>query len=192
MTEKDFVSGVYRTLGTHSNEDREQHDFYATEPKAVELLLEVEEFNKNILEPCCGKGHISDVLKEHGYEVSSYDLVDRGYGEVKDFFNFGKIKNTDIITNPPYRKAQEFVEKSLEIVDEGAKVAMFLKTLFLESKSRKKLFTENPPKTIYVSSSRLICAKNGDFEKYKGSAVSYSWFVWEKGFKGNTTIKWIN
>ena len=57
---------------------------------------------------------------------------------------------------------------------------------------RKKLFLEQPPKIVYVSSGRLKCAKNGDFEKYGSSAQAYAWYVWEKGFKGNTTIKWIN
>jgi hypothetical protein len=25
-----------------------------------------------------------------------------------------------------------------------------------------------------------------------GSAVSYAWFVFQKGYKGDTTIRWIN
>ena len=47
---------------------------------------------------------------------------------------------------------------------EGTKVAMFLKLTFLESKARRELFERYPPKVVYVSSSRLQCAKNGDFE----------------------------
>lgn len=74
----------------------------------------------------------------------------------------------------------------------GRKVAMFLKLQFLEGKSRKEFFLKNPPKTVYVSSSRLICAMNGEFSKYPSSAVAYAWFVWEKGFKGDPVIKWIN
>jgi hypothetical protein len=34
---------------------------------------------------------------------------------------------------------------------------------------------------------------NGDFERYaKATAICYAWFVWEKGFKGDTIIRWIN
>lgn len=72
---------------------------------------------------------------------------------------------------------------------------MFLKVQFLEGKERKRLFADFPPKVIYVSSSRIMCAKNGEFEKMReggGSAVAYAWYVWEKGYKGNTIIKWIN
>jgi len=94
--------------------------------------------------------------------------------------------------NPPYKLTQEFVEHSIDIVNDGSKVCMFLKVLFLESQTRKKMFAKYPPKTIYVSSSRLNCAKNGNFDEYMSSAVAYTWYVWEKGFTGDTIIKWIN
>ena len=72
---------------------------------------------------------------------------------------------------------------------------MFLKLTFMEGKGRKRLFTNYPPKTIYVSSSRLMCAKNAEFEKMVaggGSAVAYAWYIWVKGFNGTTEIKWFN
>lgn len=78
---------------------------------------------------------------------------------------------------------------------------MFLKLQFLEGKERKQFFLENPPKVVYVSSSRIVCAINGEFEKKNEktgkiekmtSAAAYAWFVWEKGFKGKPTIEWIN
>lgn len=91
--------------------------------------------------------------------------------------------------------AQSFIQHALDISSDGTKIAMFLKLTFLESKSRKELFEKYPFKTLYVSSSRLQCAKNGDFKKYSkstGTAVAYGWYVWEKGFKGDPIIKWIN
>lgn len=77
-------------------------------------------------------------------------------------------------------------------MQDGAKVAMFLKILFLEGQKRRKFFEQHPPKYVYVASGRLSCAKNADFEKYPSSAVCYAWFVWEKGFKGEPVIRWIN
>lgn len=172
--------------------DREQHDFYATEPKAVELLLEEEQFQQDILEPCCGLNHITNVLRDKGYRVHTSDLIDRGIGaEVKDFFDYTHWHG-DIVTNPPYSQAVDFVEHSLKIVEEGSKVAMFLKIQFLEGKKRKGFFKYFPPKYIYVASSRLRCAKNGEFDKYGSSAVCYAWFVWEKGFQGEPSVRWIN
>lgn len=195
---KDWVgnkNSVFRTLGAsnHSLGEREENDYYATEPKATEWLLKLETFNGPILEPSCGEGHISEVLIRGGYHVVSRDLVDRGYGDVADFLSDDNTEwNGDIITNPPYKYAQEFVEKALQIIPDGCKVAMFLKVQYLEGKRRRKMFDIMPPKRIWVSSSRLKCAINGDFDKISGSATSYAWFVWEKGFRGDTIIKWFN
>ena len=196
---KDWIgdtNSIFVTLGAsnHVNEDRHSEDYYATEPRATELLLELEEFNNCILEPACGEGHMSDVLIGRGYNVTSYDLIDRGYGDgVMDFLSDDiQSWHGDIVTNPPYKFAKQFVEKSLDIIPEGNKVAMFLKLLFMESQGRKDLFMNNPPKTIYVSSSRLLCVKNGDFTMKGSSAVAYAWYIWEKGYKGDTVIKWFN
>lgn len=180
----------------HSEEERQIDDYYATEPRAVELLLEREKFSNNIWECACGGGHISDVLKQNGYSVYSSDLIDRHYQGtvIQDFLKSKDLNTMDIITNPPYKYAKEFVEHALDISADGVKVAMFLKLTFLESKSRKALFEKYPFKTLYVSSARLRCAKNGDFEKLGkgvGTAVAYGWYVWEKGFTGKPTIEWI-
>ena len=184
---------AFTTLGAsnHSETVREVNDYYATDPRAVDLLLEKETFSKKVLEPSCGEGHISKALTGNSYEVTSYDLIDRGFGEVKDFFDVEKFDG-DIITNPPYKIALDFVKHSLDIIDDGAKVAMFLKIQFLESKSRRAFFDKFPPKKVYVASSRLLCAMNGDFDKYKSSAACYAWFVWEKGYTGKPVIDWIN
>lgn len=123
----------------------------------------------------------------------SRDLIDRGYGSVADFLSKDNTEwNGDIVTNPPYKYAQEFVEKALQIIPEGHKVAMFLKLQFLEGKHRRVLFDAMPPKRVYVSTSRLKCAMNGDFDSVGGSATAYAWFVWEKGFSGDPIIKWFN
>jgi len=201
VVNKDWVgniNSIYKTLGAsnHTNKERQKHDYYATEPKAMEVLLEVEKFNKNVWECAVGEGHLAEVLKKHGYNVKCTDLIDRGYGiGGVDFLKETKMFDGDIITNPPYKYAQEFIEKAIELIPIGNKIAMFLKIQFLEGKKRKKLFKKYPPKVIYVSSSRLLCAKNGEFEKMRqggGSAVAYAWFIWEKGYKGDTIIKWIN
>lgn len=197
MKKRDKVF-VCNGASNHTESERQADDYYATEPKAVELLLEREKFSSTIWEPACGEGHISKVLEKAGYYVTSSDLIDRGFGIGGiDFLkaDLGGLYRTDIITNPPYKYAKEFVEHALEISANGTKIAMFLKLTFLEGKARKKLFEKYPPKVVYVSSSRLQCAKNGDFETYKksgGTAIAFAWFVWEKGYKGDTIIKWIN
>ena len=192
------TNSVFKTLASshHTDHERQPYDYYATDPRAAQLLLEVEQFSHDIWEPACGELHLANVFKSAGYNVRCSDIVNRVENEVMDFLD---ITNTqwhgDIITNPPYKYAQEFIEKALSIIPEGHKVAMFLKLQFLEGKSRKKLFATYPPTCVYVSSSRINCAMNGNFEGLRttgGSAVAYAWYVWEKGYKGNTIVKWIN
>ena len=148
---KDWVGGsaaVFKTLGAsnHTDGDRQREDYYATEPKATEWLCKLERFDGRILEPSCGEGHMSRVLEAAGYEVVSRDLVDRGYGEVADFLAIDNLEwDGNIVTNPPYKYAQEFVEKALSIIPKGKKVAMFLKLTFLEGKARRALFRSTPP-----------------------------------------------
>lgn len=201
MQVKDWTGNAkstFVTLGAsnHTANEREENDFYATEPKALELLLDIEEFDPYVWECACGKGHLSEVLKKRGYIVKSTDLIDRGYGEGGvDFLQSNEPHNGDIITNPPYKYAQEFVEHALEIIPDGQRVAMFLKLTFLESKNRKEMFKKYPPEYIYVSSSRLQCAKNADFEKHLqngGGAMAYGWYIWRKGFTGEPRVRWFN
>lgn len=74
-TKKKEWSGNARSMfvcngdSSHATEDREENDFYATEPRAVEELLEREQFSKTILEPCVGKGHIANVLIRGGVQL---------------------------------------------------------------------------------------------------------------------------
>lgn len=195
-------TSIYKTLGAsnHTDGEREEHDYYATPEIAVKKLLARETFDKYIWEPACGEGHISKALEAEGYDVISTDLIYRGYGEKEplDFLKSDeKELSEDIITNPPYKYALEFVEKALKSIKTGHKVAMLLKIQFLEGQGRGEFFKKNPPKTVYVFSNRIACALNGDFAavtnkkgKFK-SAACYAWFVWQKGFTGPCIVDWI-
>lgn len=59
-------ASVYKTLAAsnHSSSEREKNDFYATDPKAIDLLLEKEKFSDLIWEPACGQGHLSKRLEQ--------------------------------------------------------------------------------------------------------------------------------
>lgn len=118
-------------------------------------------------------------------------------GGVRDFLKTEEIPNgcTCILTNPPYKYALDFIKHSLDLLPENGLCIMFLKTTFLEGQKRyDELFSKNPPHYVLQFSRRVLCAKNGEFQRMKdggGSAVSYAWFVWKKGYQGNTVIKWI-
>lgn len=184
---------VCNGASNHSDKDRQSEDYYATDPEAVKELLKRETFSNEVWECAVGGGHIAQVLVDNGYSVQSSDIIDRGYPETKivDFLEWNKTNKDDIVTNPPYKYAKEFVNHALDISDDGVKVGMFLKLTFLEGQARKDLFAKYPPKTVYVFSKRVKCAKDGDFDSITSAAVAYAWFVWEKGFSGDTQIKWI-
>lgn len=193
---------IFTTLGAsnHTDKEREQHDFYATSPKAIDSLAG-RHYNlpSHVWECACGRGDLSERLQYYGVEVTSTDLIYRGYGKGGvDFLEAKELPSPaidGILTNPPYKYALAFVLHALELLQNGQQCIMFLKTTFLEGKERRKrLYSLYPPKVIYQFSERVLCAKNAEFERMKrggGSAVAYAWFVWEKGYKGDTIIKWI-
>lgn len=192
-------TAVFVTNGdsSHTGKERAERDYYATSPIAVEKLLEKETFASNIWECACGGGHVSEVLKRHNYIVYSSDIIKRDYsGQDReiDFLttSLKPVRDFDIVTNPPYNRAREFVEKSLEMIGDGHKVAMFLKLTFLESEGRAELFKNNPPFKIYVFKKRINCAYNGNEEDFKRtSAVCYAWFIWVKGIREPPRIFWL-
>ena len=106
-----------------------------------------------------------------------------------DFLSQKTKFDGDILTNPPYKYALEFVEKALELINVGNKVIMFLKLQFLEGQERRRLFDTMQLKKVYVFSKRQQCAKNGVFTG--SSAVAYAWFVWEKGYHNLPQLEWI-
>jgi len=187
-------------VGGSVNYERVDNDFYATSYESTYALFNVEEFQPTtFLEPCCGQGHISKVIEEMfpNANIESTDLIDRGYGKGDvDFLTTEYNKKYDyIITNPPYSLAQEFIEKSLSITNK--KVAMFLKIQFLEGIGRYNFFKNTPLKIVHVFSARQDPWRDGSpvnptTGKKWGSTMCFAWFIWEHGYKGEPTIKWIH
>lgn len=185
---------TFVTLGasSHSTQERQEHDYYATDPQAIDALNKIMPLDgMNIWEAACGEGHLSKRMVDLGATVISTDLIERNFGiSGVDFFLEKELRAPVIITNPPYKYATEFLEHSMELGAE--KVAMFLKITFLEGQKRRLLFEKYPPKTVAVFSKRVQVAINGDPEMFKkSSAACYAWFIWEKGYEGAPEVKWL-
>lgn len=139
---------VYVTLGAsnHCESEREKHDLYCTHPDAVHELVKLERFSSVISEPCAGLGHIANALREHGYSVKESDLMTRGRDiEQANIFDLTEPIDVDIVSNPPYSCATKMIRHLLNLMQEGRKMAMWLRILYLESVERKKLFEQYPP-----------------------------------------------
>ncbi len=174
---------------SRNNGEREVDDFYPTPPHAVEELLKREEFSGSVWECACGEGDISKVFVEHGFDVISTDLINRGYGTQEDFLTSDRIAD-NIVTNPPYKLALNFVLKAKK--NGNNKIAMFLKTVWLESEARYEMFQDKefPLKTVYQFSKRVTLYKGGIKMKNSGM-IAYAWYVWDRNYVGEPTIKWI-
>lgn len=174
---------------------REVNNFYATHPSTTRDILKVETFGKEILEPFCGTGTMAEVIKQSGRTVLAYDIIDRGYGNVGDFFEVDFEKNKyDIITNPPYYEAlPKLIKRCIDIAKD--KVAIIMPLRYLSGKTRfSDLYEHFPPLRVYVYQERIGVAKNADFERYNDAGANleiYAWFIWQKGFKGKTELKWL-
>lgn len=96
--------------------ERPQGDFYPTPSCMVKELLESGFFNElldiDILDPCCGKYAIGNVLRQYGFKnITEKDIM---YGQ--DFLSSDTDYNHDvIIMNPPFRAFNSFVEKAKRI-----------------------------------------------------------------------------
>ena len=203
-------------LRGHALEARENNDFYATSPLALRCLFRFfrdKDFklSKNCLEPACGKGHLSELLKKRYENVVSTDLIDRGYGvggvdflKSTSFTENGitlTVSNDfDIISNPPFKCSTDFINHALDIMQPGRICAMFMKLAFLEGINRyNDLFKRRPPKCFLVLPSRIGCCKDGEFrnvDKYgdpiAGSAIAFAWYIWINGDFNSTTVEWFN
>lgn len=182
-------------LAVNSDAVREENDFYATDPAALECalpLLKMCGLKQDVWEPACGQGHLSKVLVSHGYNVRSSDLIDRGYGEVQDFLECNEKWHGDILTNPPFKYASEFIKKAFELLDEGGKVFLFLKIQFLEGEKRRKLFQQYPLKYLLVYSKRQRCFKAGEVLQINSPTTCFAWYVFQKGYEERPVIYWID
>lgn len=216
MSSKDWTgngNSVWKTLGAsnHTDKERENMDFYATSPLALDKFAPMFPIHHKVWECACGSGELSKWLVEHGHDVLSTDIVDRGYGigsvdflktdptDIADWYlkdNPNLSAPFDILTNPAYKIACQTVLKALELIPDNGHVFMFVKTTFLEGKERReKIYDINPPRYVFQFSERVLCAKNGIFEydgKRISSAVSYCWQVYNKHNDEHITeIKWI-
>lgn len=175
---------------------RQFHNFYATHPSCVSDILRVETFNHFVLEPFCGIGSISEVLKKHGYEVESYDIVDRGYGKVGDFFEVDFEQGWyDIVSNPPYTEnLTDIINRCISLCH--SKVALLMPLRYLSGAERyREIYQINPPARIYVYQERIGIAMNGDFEKYNDPGANreiYAWYIWQKDYTGVTELHWLH
>jgi hypothetical protein len=179
---------------------RDDLDFYVEPARAVEALLDVEDFPGRTWDPAVGIGTIPDVFHKRGAACWGSDIVDRGWrhwltGDCPqfDFLRGGCCAGLpapdNIVCNPPFKRAEEFIRHSLVMTTN--KVAMLQRLSFLEGQRRRKLFLDTPLARVWVFSSRISMPPGGRGIEAKGGAVAFAWYVWQHGWRGPAQIGWL-
>lgn len=180
-------------------EPHDSLDDFPTQPWATRALLEhivgpaiggVETLKKlTVWEPACNRGHMSDPLGEYFGAVWASDVFDYGlagaaqhdflFPVLPAFITWSGAMPDWVISNPPFRLAEQFIERGRNVATQG--VAMIVRTAFLESVRRyENLFSKSPPTIVAQFTERVPMVK-GRLTAKGSTATAYCWLVWVKG-----------
>lgn len=143
-------------------------------------------------EPAANRGHMVKPLREYFDVVFGSDIHDYGAGfPIRDFIGMECPQPVDwTITNPPFRLAEQFIQRALATSRRG--VAMIVRSAFLEGVGRyRDLFSAFPPSDILQFTERVVMHK-GRLSAKGSTATAYCWIVWRKKVQGNgTRFHWL-
>ncbi len=172
-------------------------DDFPTPPWATRALIEHviqpgdDGASLTALEPACGRGYMAQALGEYFGSVASSDIHDYGFARRADFLKpLHAAGSFDwVITNPPFRLAEDFIDRAQPIARRG--VAMLVRTVFLESVGRyERLFSVRPPAVVAQFSERVPMVK-GRVDKKASTATGYAWIVWKQAEADGPRLSWI-
>jgi len=177
------------------HEPADSPDDFPTPPWATRALVEhiigVDRVRGlSCLEPACGRGYMAKPLAEYFGKVDAADAYHYGFAPIRDFltFPYEALSHDWVITNPPFRLAEEFVERALVVARQG--VAILARTVFLESVGRyESIFKDRPP-TVFAQFSERVPMVKGRVDAKASTATGYAWFVWQAGEVG-PRLAWV-
>jgi hypothetical protein len=177
------------------HEPADSPDDFPTPPWATRALVEhiigVDRVKGlSCLEPACGRGYMAKPLSEYFDRVDAADAYHYGFAPIRDFltFPYEALSHDWVITNPPFRLAEEFVERALVVARQG--VAILARTVFLESVGRyESIFKDRPP-TVFAQFSERVPMVKGRVDAKASTATGYAWFVWQKNGDG-PRLAWV-
>lgn len=141
-------------------------------------------------EPAANRGHMVKPLREYFGTVEAGDVHDYGAGFAVADYLWGPVPDSAdwTITNPPFRLAEQFIERAAQSSRHG--FAMIVRAAFLEGQGRyERLFSKNPPSHVLQFTERVVMHK-GRLAPEGSTATAYAWLVWIGGEDG-TRFDWI-
>ena len=179
------------------NEPHDSLDDFPTPPWATRALCEWLMLNgyrqidhMTCREPAANRGHMVQPLREYFGSVEASDVHDYGVGiAVRDFLFPGPLEIVDFtITNPPFRLAEQFIERAS--VTSSCGFAVIVRAAFLEGQGRfERLFSKNPPSFVLQFTERVVMHK-GRLAPEGSTATAYAWLVWLEG-ESPTKLEWL-
>jgi len=169
----DPLTALYRKL-----------EFFPTPPwgtrSGAELVKFLDPLAKEVRDPCCGQGHMAEVLKEYFPRVAASDIYGYGYGEVADYLGGVYPDQCDwVIMNPPFEPAADFIRNAL--LDARRGIAVFARLAFMESASRYQMLWQAKPGLSHVAFFvERIALGLGRWDPQLRSATAYAWFFFDK------------
>ncbi len=146
-----------------------------------------------VREPAANRGYMARPLGEYFGEVLASDIHDYGAGyPIRDYL-FGLDSDLSMvdwtITNPPFRLAQQFIERAIRTSRKG--VAVIVRSAFTEGVNRyEELFSRNRPSLVLQHVERVPMVK-GRYDPKASSATAYSWLVWTPNHVVRPAFDWI-
>lgn len=170
------------------HEARDSLDDFPTQPWAVrafcEYVLNLQ--GQTVWEPACNRGYMSRALAEYAAEVYESDVFDYGVGQVYDFLSVDSLlgdlpfgRPDWVVTNPPFRLLDEFLEKALLVAQRG--VAMFGRVQMLEGIERyNTIWLPHDERATYAQYVERVPLVHGRLTPKGGTATAYGWVVIDK------------
>ena len=166
---------------------RDEHDWYVEPAWAVQALTDAIPTMHDVHDPCCGMGTICRTMYATGA-----DLIDRGYGyPVRNFLDDENLY-TNIVTNPPYKRAQEIIEHAIAVTTR--RVAALVQIKFLTSQRRHALFNKTFFERVIILSRRpsmppgKMLELHGEGIRGNGS-MDFCWVVWNHAHRGPASVE---
>ena len=137
-------------------------DDFQTPPYALDPLLPYLNKDWTIWECAVGKGNLAKALECKGYDVVGTDILD-GF----DFITNKPVVFDCIVTNPPFKYKQQFLERAYQL---GVPFAFLLPLTTFETAKRQQLFKQYGVEVIFFD-------KRINFETSTHVGNSSSWFA---------------
>ena len=162
-------------------------DFTPTPLPVARAICELEAWPARVWEPSCGDGAISGEFFRRGYDVVETDIAPRGCGTRLDFLTCRELLAPAIVMNPPYNRANEFVEHALDLGAEKVLALLELGWLQAVEPPRRVALLEHRGLARVRVSARRIPFKRGGWNAGNGggSMRKHAFFIWERGFTGD-------